>query len=543
MSNVYSEALEAWKTAHAQFKTALKAYSDACSTFCASCSGALVQNTTQSMLEDVLAALESELPGLASDVEQVKSADRAVKLLRNKSTTLVQINILPAELLTRIFESLCYSREILGEMDQLSKSLWALAWVNTYWRQLAFSNSYLWARIHMPTWDKRRGKPHEQAQAQLTYARDLPLDVMLDSTKQRTAFMSHRATEDLFREVAPRLRSLTYHSGRSTSYSPSDVLSGWIQHGTPVVGCCLKLQSYRLQSGDLRLQIQSVSTPMERIEAFLAPVEYLALRNHCIGWSSALYHRLIELDLSFDPGFVQFFTVTEFAAILSASPCLRSLKLRGLGLRPQDALDAVEPVRLDYLEVLFLGDIHRSSLRLLLPMFQPGSTPLYVRFDLPKRNVDIVHYVQLLQRINTMKLMIVGSEHHLPQSLLAFLAGVQYLCLCNFVLDMSFWVSMREPVILHANEQYPSVWPNLQILHLYECNFRISESKSDLKEPTPYNFMLWIWDGEQSDECPSAQTVLDLFSGYVPGIQEVQGDESILLEAWGTALDFAPYSK
>ncbi|KAG8715358.1 hypothetical protein FRC09_016671 [Ceratobasidium sp. 395] len=393
MPNVYSEAFKAWKDAHAPFKTAIAVYSDAYLAFHAICSSPLVENTTQPMLEGVLAALDSEILGLASDIKQVTSANKTVRLLRNKSTTLVRISILPAELLTRVFELFCYSPEKLGEMNRLARLPWTLACVNTYWRQLTVNNSYLWARLNLVA----GRRPDEQARTQLTYARNLPLDVMLDTVKERATFMFSRAPEDLLIEVAPRLRSLTYHADRMTSYSPSDILSHWIRHGTPGTGHRLNLLSYQLlEPDDVRFEIQSNPMSMERIEAFFAPVQYLALHHLYVGWSSALYHGLIELDLNFSSSFIQFPTATEFAAILSASPGLRALKLHGFGLNAQDEQHAVEPIRLDYLQVLFLGEIHRRSLNRLLAMIQPGSIPLYMRFDLQKQSADIWEIIVIL---------------------------------------------------------------------------------------------------------------------------------------------------
>ncbi|KAG8790707.1 hypothetical protein FRC12_011212 [Ceratobasidium sp. 428] len=375
---------------------------------------------------------------------------------------------------------------------------------------------------------------------------------MIDINEMPVYHNFAQETENLFIESAPRLRSLTYYSPGYgfTSYLPCDFLSHWIQHGAPGNGhLTMKLLGYGpVISGDFRLDIQPSLASMEQIEAFLASIQHLTLCNHYVGWSSALYHGLIELDISFYSGFAQLPTTTEFAAILSASPGLRALKLHGFGLQSQDTLNTVEPIRLDYLEVLFLREIHRRSLGLLLPMIWPGTIPLYMRFNVPKRGVDIVHYAQFLQRSSVVKLMIVGNGLSLPRSILASLAGVRCLCLCKFILDVSFWMSMHESWIPYANEQYPSVWPSLQILHLFECAFHISEHKRDPKKPIPYNFMWWIWDADQSNEMDSsyvkrgAQNVLGSFSSYVPGMQEVQEDKSILLEAWGSALDFAPYS-
>ncbi|KAG8790709.1 hypothetical protein FRC12_011214 [Ceratobasidium sp. 428] len=293
------------------------------------------------MLKDVLNALDCELPGLAPNIQQLGSTNKCLKLLRNKCPTAIPINMLPAELLTKIFELLCCSYEELDKTDQPFRFPWTLAWVNTYWRQLAVGNSRLWTHIHiLVTLSKRHGKLNEQAQAQLKYARRLSLDVMLDATRYLAP-----AKDNFLITVVPRLRSLAYRSGFSDTCLPSAALSPWFRQGTPGTCYCLKLQSDgSVQRGDLRLNIRSPSTSLKRIEAFLAPIQYLTLHNHYIGWSSSLYHGLIELDLNFSSGFIYYPTASEFAAISSASPGLRALKLHGLGLRPQEGLDTVEPI-------------------------------------------------------------------------------------------------------------------------------------------------------------------------------------------------------
>ncbi|KAG8725388.1 hypothetical protein FRC09_000029 [Ceratobasidium sp. 395] len=550
--NIYDEAFEAWKNAHAQFKAAVAMYSDACSAFDTACSGPLARNGTQSMLEDALSALDSELPGLASDIEQAVTANRVLKALRNKSATVVRINKLPSEVLIRIFGLLCHSRQDLCGADNPYRPPRILACVNTYWRQLILSNSHLWTRINLASLDKLSEKPLEHTQAQLTCAGTLPLDVVLDGTQQWSDHSLFQKIRDLLREVAPRLRSLTYQADRPTGFSPREVLLHWIRHGTPGSGHTLKLLSYSsAEVDDLRpelLLLHSIS--MEQMDAFFTPVRHLALHRHYIGWSSVLYHNLVELDLSFDSSFLHFPTTAEFAAVLSASPGLHALKLFGFGLQSSSPSDAVRPIRLDHLEILFLKGIHSRSLKLLLPMLQPGSTPLYMRFDVPKRSADTIYYAQLLQRSSVIKLMVKGNGNNPPQSLLASLAGVQHLLLYNFVVDIPFWESMQNSLVPHANQQYPSVWPSLRTLHLFECGCYGSEYKRYLKKPIPHNFMLWIWVGDQFYEMdgsqikrnsPKAQKILRVLSRYVPGMQEVQENRTIMFEAWRSALYFAPY--
>ncbi|KAG8775394.1 hypothetical protein FRC12_001511 [Ceratobasidium sp. 428] len=551
-SNVYYEAFQAWRNAHAQFKAAVAKYSDACSAFDAVCSGPSAQHGTQSMLEDALAALDSELPGLELDIKQAMTANGVLKALRNKSATVVPINKLPSELLLRIFGLLCHSRQDLCGADNPSRPPRILACVNTYWRGLVLNNSYLWTRINLASLDRRSKKPLGHTQAQVTWTGTLPLDVVLDGTRQRHRRSVFQETRDLLREVAPRLRSLTYHADDSMGCSPHEILLHWIRHGTPGSGHTLKLLRYSsAEVDDLRLELLLVySISIEQMNAFFAPVRHLALHNHYIGWSSVLYHNLVELDLCFDSSFLYFPTTSEFAAVLSASPGLRTLKLFGFGLQPPSPSDAMGLVHLDHLETLFLKRIHRRSLKLLLPMLQPGSTPLYMRFDVPKRSADTVYYAQLLQRSNITKLMVKGNGKSPPQSLLASLAGVQHLLLYNFDIDILFWESMHNPLVPYSNEQYPSAWPSLRTLHLFECDFYGSKYKHYLKEPIPYNFMLWIWDGDQFYEMDGsrikrnsskARKILGVLSRYVPGMQEVQDNRTVMFEAWRSALDFAPY--
>ncbi|KAG8779806.1 hypothetical protein FRC12_023821 [Ceratobasidium sp. 428] len=496
------------------------------------------------MLEQILGVLDFELPGLAQDAERAATANKSIKLLRNKSTTLARINVLPSELFTRIFELSCRSRKNLCKVDRLSTSPRTLACVDTYWRQLTLSDSYLWTRINLESLNKLSSKPHESTQTQLAYAKNLPLDVILDSHH-----FDYRELMDLHVDLIPRFHSFAYHLEQSVGYLPHDFLHHWIRHGTLGSSTALKLLSHKPdQTHDLRLELmQSYSLSMERIEAFLAPVQYLALHYYYFGWSSALYHNLTELDLCFDLSFVNFPTASEFAAILSASPGLRALKLLGFGLWLPSSSGEVGPIRLDHLETLFLKDIHRRSIRPLLTMLQPGSNPLYLRFDAPRRSVDMLNYVQLLRRSRVTKLAILGNREHPPQSLLASLAGLQHLLLYNFIIDIPFWESMRESLIPYANERHPSMWPSLRTLHLWECDCYGSHYRRYLSDPIPYNFMLWVWDFNQfydahgayiPQNISKAQRILRILSNYVPGMQEHLGERSIVYEAWRAVFDF-----
>ncbi|KAG9121949.1 hypothetical protein FRC07_001865 [Ceratobasidium sp. 392] len=554
-SNIYSEALRTWKNAHKRFNAAIEEYYDACLSFEATCSGPLARDAIQPMLEEVLAALESELPELLLEIEKVSNANKVLKTLRNRSAALTPISILPSELLTRIFEFFCLSRDNSALAYNPSESPRALAGVCTYWRRLTLESSYLWTCINLASLTKLGNKPHKYTQTQLKYARRLSLDISFDGTQQWSDYSDFLETKALFIEAASRLCSLTYQAERLTGYSPIEFLSYWVKHGTP--GSCRALKfvasSSHLFPGEYRSDLfLSRSIPMEQIESFLAPIQYLTLHHLFIGWSSSLYHNLVELDLSFNSSFADFPTIAQFSAVLSNSPGLRALKFNGFRLMSITSSPyATEPIPLNNLEILFLKNIHRRSLRFLLPMIQPGSKPLYMRFDLPKRRADFSYYLKLLRRSRVFKLMIAGRGGYPLHSLMASLEGVQHLLLTEFVIDISFWQLMHDTVIPYAQAQLPSVWPSLRTLHLLECKFEGSEYDYYLEEtPIPFNFMVWIWGLDEFHEMdrswidpdsPELQRILSTLSRYVPGLQQVQPDGSIIFEAWRSALNFAPY--
>ncbi|KAG8733127.1 hypothetical protein FRC10_000409 [Ceratobasidium sp. 414] len=148
--NVYSGAFRSWQAARKVFDTAVKDYAAACATF----EAVFIENPEESRAihpqrDQILAALELELPQIASNLEQVTNAAKMMKILRNRYTAQAPINRLSSELLVRVFESFDHSGP-LG--PTLEKGTWpfpeSVACVNTSWRQLALNNGQLWSRIN-----------------------------------------------------------------------------------------------------------------------------------------------------------------------------------------------------------------------------------------------------------------------------------------------------------------------------------------------------------------------------------------------------------
>ncbi|KAG8738123.1 hypothetical protein FRC10_007269, partial [Ceratobasidium sp. 414] len=544
-SNVYSEAFHAWKNARDKFSTAAKEFVDACWSFEAVCLGPPGRNTTRSMLEEVLAALDFELPELTPSFEKATNANNVMKVLRNKSTTLVPISTLPSELLMHIFELLCHSYTNNSPSDNSPKSPIALACVSTYWRQLTLNNSHLWTRIDLTSSKELSHEFHERAKTQIKYVRESFLDVTIHGERGWNVRPDIEKMTELLAQAAPRLGSLTCKPEVIIDLSLQRILSTWVQHAVPGSVYALHLLGCDQLRHDIRIGFPQ---PMTRIEEFFIPIRYLTLHHLFVDWSSALYHNVVELDLSYVSSFVEFPTVAQFSAVLSASPSLRALKLCGFGLKPPPPLDVVRPVRLEHLEVLFMKSIHRCSLKLLLPLLQPGSAPLYVRFELPGQGVDFAHYLQLLRRSHVVKLMVEGTGEYPSQPPLASLAGVQHVFLVNFVIDPIFFESMVDPLIPYDKEQHATVWPSLRNLHLMDCLFKGSDYGHFIDRHIPYQFMVWIWDFDgfyredgycMEPNSAEAKHILNILSSYIPGMQDIPLDRKLMSDAWKAALDFA----
>ncbi|KAG9074701.1 hypothetical protein FRC06_010515 [Ceratobasidium sp. 370] len=494
------------------------------------------------MLEDVLTALDSELPNLTPSLELAANANNIVKVLRNRSTTLVPINLLPSELLERIFELLSHSRTNTGVMDNIPAYPEALLRVCTSWQQRALDNRQLWRRIILVLPSIHEVRLRKRAEARLERAHESLLDFHVHGG---SSWGLDSRMKELLARVAPQLGSICWQAHRH--FDPS-----FLKYSLPVLielGTLGTVYSLRLRGSTTYPFVTDPATfpSMERVEAFLAPIKYLDLHNVFIDWTSKAYHSLVELELSFE-GSVQFPTADEFAAILLASPRLRALKLHDFGLQPRSSPSATRPVRLDDLEVLFLGNARRGSLKQLLPLIPPGSRPLYMRFRLPNRGTYFTHYAQLLRRSYVAKLMVEGIGGYPSQALLASLANVQDLLLVNFCIDNLFLQSMAEPLIHYAKEQHPSVWPHLRSLHLAKCTFRDTKFYDDFATPILYDFRLWIWDIKEfhgKDDLPlnptssEGQRLLGLLASYIPGMQDIRPDQTLMSCAWGSALAFS----
>ncbi|KAG9092370.1 hypothetical protein FS749_015790 [Ceratobasidium sp. UAMH 11750] len=541
-SNIYSEAFRLWKSARDCLDAATKRYADACASLGAACSRPPTRDATQPMLEEVLTALDLELSNLTPRHELTANANKIIKVLRNRSTSLVRINALPSELLVRIFDLLDESST--ASVDDTAMYPEALLRVSTSWRQTALDSAQLWTRITLAPLSQRGHKLLEQAETRLERACGSVLDLHIHEGPVWGTIDPR--TSAFFARVAPRLCAISLVvPSRHQDPFLQHYLPVLIESGTPGSVYVLRLRGNRFYEF---MASPSKFRSMERVEEFLAHIQYLTLRNVFIDWSSSVYQGLVELDLTFKTDFAHFPTVDEFTAILQASPQLCALKLHNFGLRPGSVLDATRYVRLDELEVLFLGNILRRSLKLFLPLLQPGLRPLYMRFRLPKRGTDFTRYAQLLKRSHVVKLMVEGTGEYPSQYLLASLTNVQDLLLVNFLIDSWFLQSMAEPLIRHAGGQHPSIWPHLRNLHLALCVFEDAELYNTFTIPIPFDFKLWVWAlrelrGMDTDFCVNptsleGRRLLGQLTSYIPGMQDIESDQNVMPCAWASAFDF-----
>ncbi|KAG9097715.1 hypothetical protein FRC06_007251, partial [Ceratobasidium sp. 370] len=405
--SVYSEAFQVWKAARELFTTALKAYADASTALEAICVGNQASSkAARTEMEKVLTALEPELQQISLDVEQVTKTTKTLKVLRNQSTTLVPISRLPPKVFMRIFQSLMH----LDPQDPAPQTgFWpfpeTVAHVCSSWRQVSFDDSQLWGRIDLNISKAHGARSYKDAKARSEYARDSRLDVRIYQDSPSSIIHAERAIKFLD-QIAPRLGAISCRSfGYYNRDLMVDTLVSWFQHGT--FGTLSELHLFRYRNNQSSQDLAK-NLSMARLDGWLSSVRYLTLQHVFIGWSSQVYHNLVELSLWFDEHSYDRTPTEQFVGALSVSPMLRVLKLCGLQLSSQSAPSGLEPVRLDKLEVFFLKKIESNTIEVLLPLLQPGPTPIYMTFGSDMDYFGLDSCIPFLRRSPVARLMIRG---------------------------------------------------------------------------------------------------------------------------------------
>ncbi|KDN48827.1 hypothetical protein RSAG8_02814, partial [Rhizoctonia solani AG-8 WAC10335] len=162
--------------------------------------------------------LSNKLAKASSHKKMLKRCEMTLRRVRNHSSTIVPINALPAEVLTRIFSMLrscCFESR---KSPKLAVPIYpdTLAQVCSRWRRIAIGSCALWSHIDLSASDKDLSQRLlSRAKAFRSRSNELPLDIHIVG--------SGGDGESLAKFCAPiakRVRSLEAFSASTESLTP-----------------------------------------------------------------------------------------------------------------------------------------------------------------------------------------------------------------------------------------------------------------------------------------------------------------------------------
>ncbi|KAG8784478.1 hypothetical protein FRC12_018648 [Ceratobasidium sp. 428] len=284
--------------------------------------------------------------------------------MRSQSATLAWVNTLPPEILSNILVrsgSYCTRDNVSRFCDPAA--------VCTYWREVALGTVDLWTHI-----DLGPGTSYPLANLLLGRSKDSPIHVHLYEPKppnyDRTPDYEVSKAVGVLAPLVHRVSTLDI---KSLSYSRnlvSAILNLWLDSGSASLPRLLGVSrpsGHKILSPDGVSRNGKLRSRSEHAESVLKSLTVLHLHGVLFDWDSDAYRGLHDLRLDFS-GYSSLVSTFKLAKVLSASPMLTVLKLKGLQMTVEEEIQPA-PVFLGSLKVLSLQSFHSTDgLRLFLPL-------------------------------------------------------------------------------------------------------------------------------------------------------------------------------
>ncbi|KAG9112971.1 hypothetical protein FRC07_007842 [Ceratobasidium sp. 392] len=378
-----TQILQNWSIARIQLARATQTYLAACAAVESDSKRASASFLDECVLEEIYVNINAELGSLLADEQRLWRTRIKLQGLRNKSSVLTPVNLLPPEILTNIFimavdsdrasrtANIQESQE--GETRAVSRPRRAdlatvISSVNIHWRRLAVRTRALWAHIDLNEGGARTNTPFARAKLWLERARGAPLYVSINTTGSAAKIIDVWGILPLLISHETHFRSLDLAFNQVDEVHAA--LARWLNDGAPSSLRSLAISvPYPPQQGDTPHAVPPGLLGREQRDAFFGPLRSLDLDGTYLSWNGPSFRGLVDLRLSRLTDRVCP-NVEQFVGILSGSPALRTLWLRRMTIRVGARMNFA-PIKLNNLEILGLEHIEPQGLCLLLPLLAP----------------------------------------------------------------------------------------------------------------------------------------------------------------------------
>ncbi|KAL5637709.1 hypothetical protein ACGC1H_002095 [Rhizoctonia solani] len=313
------------------------------------------------------------------------------------------INILPTEILLHIFHFARYlwwrtpmtKDKVEGNptWDRSIQDLMSLPYpevlshVCSLWRQIVLSSPSLWSHIDIYTMGRLNQIPLSRSSAFLTRAQGHELSLrFIFCHNAHHSWSNLAATESFCSAVGPRLKSLQIENYAPDTTVFSSIFEASLLHARPGVLTNLAIVEGTLRTGDdseglagwMPPSLEQFGMTRHSLDNILQSVQSLRLHSLSLPWTSPAYRGLIDLRLSFDYSYREYWPFIEAAQlreILLACPGLRTFH-SCIRISRQNSQVTLPPVPLNNLEMLNIRDLSLKFYEEFLPLIAPGDKPL-----------------------------------------------------------------------------------------------------------------------------------------------------------------------
>ncbi|KAF8601816.1 hypothetical protein BDV93DRAFT_524549 [Ceratobasidium sp. AG-I] len=474
----------------ALLSSAVQSYVDACDSLRNGFNYSTISSQPR-IVERALLDIESELASLELEEYRLRNARTTLHAVRNQSTILAPINVLPPELLVRIFGYLDPSTIMIPSGKRPTRGLFhypeTLLGVCSGWHQLVTSTPVLWPYIDIEVDSFMYHEVYRHARIRCKYAKDTPLQIRISAPTYAPLYSEAiPMLEQFMTQHADQISMLELNTHSFIEPVLNSVLLSWVKYASPTIARGFSISNMTSVQYDIWDLVQRESSNLDResnlarLSLLLERIQVLHIDGVFFDWRGPAFRGLVDLRLVFmDNQFSP--TASDIVAILSSSPALRHLVLDEIGIQSHNDTMVV-PIHLEHLETLDVAGLSPGDVELMLTLISPGAVHLSLFLPLIRnpRPLTVIRNFFSRSHITTLRILAdlgYDWEHLLDgsQSWLQFeyLPYLRHLGLFHAISEAEEDSKGKFPP-----PEFSGIYPKLSTLSLHCCVLKTESLRS-----------------------------------------------------------------